>query len=282
MADKYNDRRSGPEGSLWWYDWLGNLDDRAEIRAHGTTYPTFAAGYAALEVSSRNAGITIGATGNQGAVIVLGLSGDSWNDDGTTTLDGLAGPTLKTPQWYFQAYNHDDAADGGAPVMSSVAAVVGESPDPYSVHLGYWKCNTSSELNGSATAATNYGGEGQVWQTFNVDITAPKLRRPDGFSSDARIFGVDYDDNELQGFQNRFGAPAGDTYISIMDDVITNMAAEIEVTKLSSQPVFNEIVLDKGFDYNKRSLLSTEEEAQSGIGSDLSFVSASAPTNGGY
>tara|TARA_Y100000034_G_scaffold68162_1_gene82281 strand:+ start:668 stop:1507 length:840 start_codon:yes stop_codon:yes gene_type:complete len=273
MANKYNDRRSGPEGSFWWYDWLGNLDDRAEIRAHGSTYPTYADAMASVEVNSRNAGITANAAGNESALVAIGLSSNSWNV-------GEAEPTLNIPQWYFYAYSHHHAADGGAAFLDATARAHGESADPYAVQLGYWKCNTSAELGGNASAQTNYGGEGQVWQTFNTDISAPELRRPAGFAGQSRIFGVRYDNNELTGFRNRFGAPTADTYISIMDDVITSIASGIEVTTLSSQPIFNEIVLDKGFDYSKRSFLSTEEEEQAGIQSSLSFVSASAPTNG--
>ena len=284
MATKYNDRRSGPEGSFWWYDWLGNLDDRAEIRAHGSTYPTYAEGYAALEASSLAAGVTAGAAANESAYIILGLSPYCFNSDGTIIGDAHKHmPTINIPIWFVSTYAHAIAADGGAQAVEA-GATAGGGPDPYSVHLGYWKANTSTELAGSQTAQTNYGGEGRVWQTFQTDIAGagPQLRRSSTFQTQARVFGVEYDDKELTGFQNRFGAPTGDTYISIMDDVITSMASEIEVTALSSQPIFNEIVLDKGFDYNKRSFLSVEEEAQSGIGSDLSFVSASAPTNGGY
>jgi len=279
---KRNDRRSGPEGSLWWFDWAGNIDDRAELEALNTGDPSDYQYTMHWYATAMGAGYQSSPAFYAGAHLHLALGVDSYNDDGTI-IPGPATATINTPS-FTPNYNmsHALAADGGADAIEYLMDYgygPGTTPDPYSVHLGYWYANTSSELS-SGNSETNYGAEGKVWQTFSIDITEPELRNYD-VSSRETIIGVTYDEKEKQGFRNRFGALEGDSPESLINDAISFIAEEIEVTKLSAQPIFNEIVLDKGFNYNKRSFLSTEEEQQSGIASELSFVSASAPTNGG-
>jgi len=272
---KYNDRRSGPEGSFWWFDWAGNIDDRAELVGHSFGYSLgWYAGLMGGDYLSNPAYY-------EGAHLRIALGADSYNNDGTT-IPGPATATINTPS-YTPNYNvsHALAADGGADAIEYLMDYgygPGATPDPYSVHLGYWYANTSAAFSSGADF-TSFGAEGKVWQTFSIDITEPELRNYD-LDSGETIIGVTYDEKEKQGFRNRFGALEGDSPESLISDAINFIATEIEVTKLNSQPIFNEVVLDKGFNYNKRSFLSTEEEKQTGITSDLSFVSASAPTNG--
>lgn len=280
MPTKYNDRRSGPEGSFWWFDWLGNIDDRLEIEAHNTpgasfTWNPFVARQhqrlqeqGLLDYASQPAYY-------EGARLLVGLQVDSYNDDGSV-LPFPATATINIPQYYNTfSIAHSYAADGGAQAIEYICTNIGgnQGYDPYSLHLGFWFANTSTAISPGIPQATNYAGNGKVWQTFSVNIAEPEILYSGYSNRNTIILGLRYDEKEKQGFRNRFGALEGDSIISLMNDVVSSMAEEIEVTKLSSQPIFNEIVLDKGFNYNKRSFLSTEEEEQTGIASELTSVS---------
>jgi len=285
MPTKYNDRRSGPEGSFWWFDWLGNIDDRLEIEAHASAGGGFgffqsniaAPGAAAHQRLQEQNLLDYASypTYYEGARLLVGLQANSYNDDGSI-LPFPATATINIPQYYSGfSMNHRYAADGGSQAIEHICTNIGgnQSYDPYSLHLGFWFANTSAAISSGTTPATNYAGNGRVWQTFSVNIAEPEILYSGYTYNDTIILGLRYDEQEKQGFRNRFGASEGDSIISLMDDVLSSMAEEIEVTKLSAQPIFNEIVLDKGFNYNKRSFLSTEEEEQTGIASKLTHVS---------
>jgi hypothetical protein len=178
-------------------------------------------------------------------------------------------------------FAHELAADGGAAALedwtNSYGPLVG-TPDPNGVILGYWYATSADE--GSSVVSA------KVWDTFSDGIESPQIRmwrESSNTGGDQRdgIFGLSYDDKEMAGLKSRFGFQASSVSVYI-DSAIDELAKEIVTTKLSSQPIFNQIEINKGFNYNKRSFLSAEEEQQSGIASELSFVSASAPTNGGY
>lgn len=273
MAEnKRNDRRSGPEGSFWWFDWLGNMDDRAELlTALNSSYSTFTDAwnhFTAPGGAAESEGLTLSEANWTDARIVIGPYYWVFNDDGIIGAQGNWSSYSSTPFAY--------AADGG---YSEVVYYGDGTYDPYSLHLGYWYANTSDSVSSGNAMNTNFGGDGKVWQTFSNGIDEPYMRGKS--SGGAMMFSLTYDPYELYGLRTRFGVAEDTTTVnSIMDDVITSMTDDVQVTTLSSQPIFNEIVLDKGFDYSKRSFLSTEEEEQAGIQSSLSFVSASAPTNG--
>jgi hypothetical protein len=288
MANRYNDRRSGPEGSFWWYGWAGNVDDRVEQWATQMAAPyDWAAnlfsnrGYDIIDVTDIN-GVTYKIPDPEyyrtSAQLMIGVTTDSFTGD-------FIGNSLTFGEFEFA---HELAADGGAAAIedwdNSYGRHTGTS-DPNSVILGYWYA-TSAEGDGETVSA-------KVWDTFSDGIESPQIRMwraPSNTGGSQRdgIFGLSYDDKEKAGLKSRFGFQgtlSGLDHRSVsaqMDSAIDELAKEIVTTKLSSQPIFNQIEINKGFNYNKRSFLSAEEEQQSGIASELSFVSASSTTNGGY
>ena len=287
MANRYNDRRSGPEGSFWWFGWAGNVDDRVE--QHATTSHTdtsdpwrwaagqFAnSGYDIINVTDINGNtykIPDPEYYRTSAELMIGVDADSFTK---YVGNDFIGNSLTFGDREFA---HELAADGGAAAIEDwdnrYSRYTG-TPDPNSVILGYWYA-TSAEGDGETVSA-------KVWDTFSDGIESPQIRmwrESSNTGGDQRdgIFGLSYDDKEIAGLKSRFGFEAS-SVSAYIDKTIDELAKEIVTTKLSSQPIFNQIEINKGFNYNKRSFLSAEEEQQSGIASELSFVSASAPTNG--
>ena len=286
MANRYNDRRSGPEGSFWWFGWAGNVDDRVEQYAsivHGTHWKS----YDWAITSSKFSGYEIVSTDIDGvtykipdpeyyrtsAELMIGVDADSFTK---YVGNDFIGNSLTFGEFEFA---HELAADGGASAIEDWTNSYGHltgTPDPNSVILGYWYATSADEGSSLVSA--------KVWDTFSDGIESPQIRmwrESSNTGGDQRdgIFGLSYDDKEIAGLKSRFGFEAS-SVSAYIDKTIDELAKEIVTTKLSSQPIFNQIEINKGFNYNKRSFLSAEEEQQSGIASELSFVSASAPTNG--
>ena len=289
MANKYNDRRSGPEGSFWWFGWAGNVDDRIEQFATTAVPQTSDPWNWAAQTYRNTSGYEIVSTDINGVMYKLPdpeyyrTSAQLMVSVDTGDLPRLAGNDFIGNSLTFGEFEfaHELAADGGASAIEDWTNSYGHltgTPDPNSVILGYWYATSADEGSSLVSA--------KVWDTFSDGIESPQIRmwRESSNTGGARrdgIFGLSYDDKEIAGLKSRFGFEASTVSVYI-DKTIDELAKEIVTTKLSSQPIFNQIEINKGFNYNKRSFLSAEEEQQSGIASELSFVSASAPTNGGY
>jgi len=284
MANRYNDRRSGPEGSFWWYGWAGNVDDRIEQYMSTRSgaqrewnyvvrlYESWGYEMTTTDINGVTYTVPDPEYYRTSAQLMAGITSNSFTE---YVGDDFIGNTLTFGQI---EYAHELAADGGAAAIEdfdfSYGAAAG-TPNPNSVILGYWYAVEPGTQDASL----------KVWDTFSDGIESPQIRmwRESWNSSGAPqkdgIFGLSYDDKEKTGLKGRFGFEAS-TVSAYIDKTIDELAKEIVTTKLSSQPIFNQIEINKGFNYNKRSFLSAEEEQQSGIASELSFVSASAPTNG--